>query len=168
LEIREKLSENTVKYYRRKTEEEEVGEEYSQHLRTIAQKHEAICAKHTLDADEEHEFKDSLALEQLGVHDFKRMKKELADMQKGDDVTVEVKAQGSKKGKKTASKSAVWGKAGMKMRKVQGHLYAQLALAFMNRSNHYHHSDLFEAKTHESWMPAYQGVSREVKISAEN
>ena len=166
MDIRKRLSENTVKYYRRKTEEEEIGEEYSQHLHAIAAKHESICTKHALDADEEVEFESSLALEQFSVRDFNDMKVDLADKQKGDDVTVEEKTEGSRKVKKTASKSTGWGKAGMRMRKVQGHLYAQLALAFMNRSNHYHHSDLFDAKTHESWMPAYQGVSRDVKFSA--
>jgi hypothetical protein len=147
-----------MKYYRPKSEEEEVGEEYSRHLETIGESHETICAKHALD-EEEGEFESALELEQFGLREFIAMKKALAETQKGDDTIVASKDEGSKKGKKLAVKTAVWAKAGVRGRKVQGHLYTQLAVAFMNRSNHYHHAELFEAKTQETWMPAYQGVS---------
>ena len=160
LDLRKGLSENTLKYYRRKTEEEEAGEEYSKHLDAIGKIHKAAGAKHALDDDEEEPFTSSLKLQQFELKDFVEMKKELAATQSalaGEDLTVKGKEK-EKKGKKASVAS---GKALMRMRMVQGHLTAQLALAFMNRSHHYHHGEIFDIKTLHSWMPAYQGVSCE-------
>lgn len=159
--LRKHLSENTVKYHRTKTEEEEVGEEYSRHLQQIERKHEAVCTNHQENVDSMQGI-DSLSLDQFMLTDFIRMMEKVGIDQaaRGEALGAtpedsDVVASGKGKGKARAEPSK---KAASKARAVQGNLWAQMALAFMNRSHHYHHADLFEMKTMASWMPAYQGV----------
>ena len=158
-----RLSENTSKHHRKKTSEEEAGEHYSAHLNTIAARHEEICELHAEIAKEE-EVPDSATLDQFMVSEYIQMKEEVGEQQaKGGDDFVK-----KKKGKTDREKGTTWwvlsalstsARSQTQSRIVQGNLPMQLALAFMNRSDHYHHADLCSVKVHQSWQPLYQGVS---------
>jgi myo-inositol-1-phosphate synthase len=141
--IRARLSENTSKHHRKKTSEEEVGEQLSQHLQIIAEKHEEIQESHA-EAQEHEKADDTDELDHFKVSGFIEMKEELEERQ----------PKHMEEGSRTKR-----GRGELRSRMVQGNMFAQLGLAFMNRSDHYHRADLYDIKVHQSWMPAYQGVS---------
>jgi len=158
--LRKLLSENTSKYHRKKTEEEEAGEQYSRHLEVIAEKHAEVCEQHAEDAEEDEELNPS-KMSQFMLSDFIEMKTQVDETQStaGEEGAM-------KKGKGKATDKGEGGvRAENRARVVQGNLFAQLALAFINRTHHYHHADLFDVKTHQSWMPGYQGVSHVIDTS---
>jgi len=158
-----RLSENTSKHHRKKTSEEEAGEHYSAHLNTIAARHEEICELHAEIAEEE-EVPDSATLDQFMVSEYIQMKEEVGEQQgKGGDDFVK-KKKGKTDGEKGTTRRvstalSTSARSQTQSRIVQGNLPMQLALAFMNRSDHYHHADLCSVKVHQSWQPSYQGVS---------
>ena len=115
---------------------------------------------------ETEEIDEEIVDDQFMVSDFIDMKNTLAAKQSENleelgALSKDTKGKGTSKGMKAASR------ADMRARTVQGNIYAQLALAFMNRSDHYHHADLFDVKVHQSWMPGYQGVSDENRVEVE-
>lgn len=116
-------------------------------------KHEEVHESHA-EASESEEMEESASLIQFTVHDFVKMKDELAEKQaaRGEKTT-----EGKGKGKMKPAQRTVREEA--RVRTVQGNIFAQVALAFMNRSDHYHHAELFNIKAHQSWMPGHQGVS---------
>src|SRR6266852_5995252 len=165
--LRSRLSENTSKHHRKKTSEEEAGEHYSAHLNTIGARHEEICELHAEIAEEE-ELPDSARLDQFMVTEYVRMKNEVTEQQlaHGDDFVTKGKSKGDgETGVRKAS--TVLATSAQSQRQtwiVQGNLLMQLALAFMNRSDHYHHAELFNIKVNQSRMPGYQGISGTCKV----
>jgi len=120
----------------------------------ISEKHEEVQESHAEAAEDVNV--DSFHLSQFMVEDFIQMKNELA----AEQVTRGEVVGGEKTADKAKGKAAGQGaRAEARVRTIQGNIFAQLALAFMNRSDHYHHAHLFDIKLHQVWMPAYQGVS---------
>lgn len=160
--LRVRLSENSSKHHRKKTSEEEAGEHYSGHLNTIAVRHEEICELHAEMAEEE-DLPDPACLDQFMVSEYVQMKEEVGDQQvkSGDSFVKKGKSKGDgeKGGQSPSTALSTSARSQTQTRIVQGNLPMQLALAFMNRSDHYHHAELFSVKAHQSWQPGYQGVS---------
>jgi hypothetical protein len=170
--LRVQLSENSGKHHRKKTSEEEAGEHYSVHLDTIAARHEEICELHAEIGDEE--LPDAASLDQFMVSEYIRMKEVVGEQQTkgGNDFVTKGKGKGDgETGTRKASTSTAVtasGRSQTHARIVQGNLPMQLALAFMNRSDHYHHAELFNIKVHQSWQPGYQGVSGSMESRSED
>jgi hypothetical protein len=164
--LRARLSENTSKHHRKKTSEEEAGEHYSEHLQLISEKHAEVCESH-VEAAESEEIDDSQQLDQFMVSDFIKMKDDLAEKQVAQGESVGItkatgasKEEGMSKKARTTKANGMSVRAENRARMVQGNLFSQLAIAFMNRSDHYHHAELIDVKMHQTWMPGFQGVRK--------
>lgn len=130
-----------------------------------------MCEVHAQEAKGEGAV-ESEGLDHFMVSEFIKMKEDLAEKQVARGETLS-----SAKGKETSKEGATKSKRTMKsegtsvreegrLRTVQGNLFCQLAIAFMNRSDHYHHAELIDVKTHQAWMPAFQGVRKVTQLRA--
>jgi hypothetical protein len=167
--LRKLLSENTTKYHRRKTEEEEAGEAYSRHLKRLEAAHVIVCQIHEDEVGTGAE-EDLSTLAQFLVSDYATMNEEFisehfaahekAVLEGKDAYSDDDEGGGKRKGKgKGKAKGEETRRGQTATRKVHGTLVGQLAVAFLNRSQHYHESGLCDQAQHASWMPGYQGVS---------
>jgi hypothetical protein len=138
-------------------------------LKKIEAAHETICQIHEDRLGNGAE-PDVAMLAQFKVSDYILLNAEFLAEQSSAQETAELEGKdvfsddedggGKGKGKRKGKGKAQGSQRGqITKRQVQGSLVAQLAIAYMNRSQHYHEAGLCDLSQHESWMPGHQGVS---------